>query len=315
MVDQRPRTAVWLMNMGGPDSLATIRPFLYRLLNDPDVVHFPIRWLQWAFALGISLLRSRKVRADYARMGGGSPQLPAVRAQASALQEALGPDFECVPVFRYWGEGAQQARAQLAPGQPVVLLSLYPHACGATTVSSIRDARAALQGHDGAIHEVASYPNHPEFVAAMRESIEEVLATLPPGASPDVVFSAHSTPEAWVAQGDPYLGEIKRTIQAVEEGRQWRTHLCFQSKVGVTKWLGPSTLETVARLGAEGCEHLVLVPIAFTSDHIETLIELDEEVRTEALEAGVKNFHRVLSLNDRPAYIQALKTLTLAAVD
>lgn len=303
------------MNMGGPDSLQSIRPFLFRLLNDPDVIHFPIRWLQWAFALGISILRSQKVRADYERMGGGSPQLPAVRTQAAALEAVLGPDFTCVPVFRYWGEGAKQARAKLVPGQRVVLLSLYPHACGATTVSSIRDARKRLKGHDGQIHEVASYPDHPDFVAAIRETIEEVLAGLPADASVDVVFSAHSTPEVWVAQGDPYLGEIQRTIQAVEQDRQWRTHLCFQSKVGVTKWLGPSTLDTVARLGAEGCQNLVLVPIAFTSDHIETLIELDEEVRHAALSAGVGAFHRVQALNDRPAYIQALKTLTLAAVD
>lgn len=301
------------MNMGGPDSLGAIRPFLYRLLNDPDVVHFPVRWLQWAFALGISILRSRKVAVDYARMGGGSPQLPAVRAQAAALQQALGPGFSCVPVFRYWGEGARQARAQLAPGQPVVLLSLYPHACGATTVSSVKDARKALRGHDGPIAEVASYPDHPTFVAALQETIDEVLQDLPPDCTPDVVFSAHSTPEIWVEQGDPYLGDIQRTVAAVTAGRQWRTHLCFQSKVGVTRWLGPSTLDTVARLGAEGCEQLVLVPVAFTSDHIETLIELDEEVRAHALAAGVGAFHRVSSLNDRPRYIQALRELTLDA--
>ncbi len=301
------------MNMGGPDSVASIRPFLFRLLNDPDVVHFPVRWLQWAFALGISILRSRKVAVEYARMGGGSPQLPAVRAQAAALQAALGEDYACVPVFRYWGEGAREARRHLVPGQPVVLLSLYPHACGATTVSSLKDARRALRGHDGPISEVASYPDHPGFVAAMRETIDEVLESLPASATSEIVFSAHSTPEAWVAKGDPYLGEIERTIAAVTDSRQWRTHLCFQSKVGVTKWLGPSTLDTVARLGGEGCEHLVLVPIAFTSDHIETLIELDEQVREHALEAGVQHFHRVPSLNDRPAYIQALKDLTLAA--
>ncbi len=313
LVDEPPPTAVWLMNMGGPDSLAAIRPFLFRLLNDPDVVHFPVRWLQWAFALAISILRSRKVRQDYARMGGGSPQLPAVRAQAAALQVVLGTGFECVPVFRYWGEGADQARKQLRSGQPVVLLSLYPHACGATTVSSIRDCRRALKGHDGPVHEVASYPDHPGFVAAMRETIEGVLATLPDDACPDVVFSAHSTPEIWVSQGDPYLGEIQRTVAAVQKGRQWRSHLCFQSRVGVTKWLGPSTLDTVARLGAQGCEHLVLVPIAFTSDHIETLIELDEQVRDAALAAGVGAFHRVPSLNDRATYIRALGELTLAA--
>jgi ferrochelatase len=302
------------MNMGGPDSLSSIRPFLFRLLNDPDVVHFPVRWLQWAFALGISILRSGKVRGDYERLGGGSPQLPAVRAQAAALQESLGPDFECVPVFRYWGEGAREARSKLQPGQPVVLMSLYPHACGATTVSSIRDARRALKGHDGAITEVASYPDHVGFVAAILETILETLASLPQGAVAEVVFSAHSTPEVWVEQGDPYLGEIQRTVIAVTAGQQWRTHLCFQSRVGVTKWLGPSTLETVARLGADGCDHLVLVPIAFTSDHIETLIELDEQVRDVALQAGVQNFHRVPCLNDRPAYIQALRDLAIEAI-
>ena len=314
MVANRPPTAVWLMNMGGPDSLDTIRPFLFRLLNDPDVVHFPVRWLQWAFALGISIRRSRVVREHYDRMGGGSPQLPAVREQAAALQEALGDGFTCLPVFRYWGEGARAARQQLQPGQAVVLVSLYPQACGATTVSSIRDARKALRGHSGPIAEVASYPDHPTYVAAMQANIEDVLSNLPDGASPDVVFSAHSTPEKWVGLGDPYLGEIKRTMAAVTEGRQWRTHLCFQSRVGVTKWLGPSTLETVDRLGQEGCEHLVLVPIAFTSDHIETLIELDEQVREAALEAGVVHFHRVPTLNDHPVYIQALKELTLDAL-
>ncbi len=308
-----PPTSVWLLNMGGPDSPAAIRPFLFRLLNDPDVVRFPIRWLQWLFALVVSWRRSRAVRTEYARMGDASPQLEMVREQAAALSAELGEGFTCVPVFRYWGESARDARGSLAPGQRVVLLSLYPHACAATTTTSLKDARRALRGHDGPVHEIESYPDHEGFVATIQALVDEAVTEL--GDAPcEVLFSAHGTPASWVEEGDPYLPEVLRTVAAVVEGRAWTHHLSFQSRVGPVEWLRPYTVEMVATLGEGGCPNLIVVPVAFTSEHIETLVELDHQVREVAEQAGVERFVRVPTVGLRPTFIRALADLTRGAV-
>ncbi len=307
------KTAVWLLNMGGPDGTEAVQPFLYNLLNDHDLIPFPIPWLQWVFAAIISRRRAAIVAGDYERMGGVSPQLAIVREQCALLQAELGEAFVCRPVFRYWGEGAMQAAAALEPGQPVVLLSLYPHACGATTRSSLNDARRALRGHTGDVRVVESYPDHPGYVAAMIEGVSEGLAKAPDA---HLVFSAHGMPQKRIDDGDPYLDEIERTVAAVLAGldRQVRHTLCFQSKVGVTRWLEPSTLDTMERLGSAGEAALVVVPIAFTSDHIETLVELDIENREVASRAGVETFVRVPALNSSPTYVTALADLTRGAL-
>lgn len=304
-------THVWLMNMGGPDRPEAVQPFLYELLNDYDLIQFPIPWLQWVFAAIISRRRARLVTREYARMGDASPQLAIVREQASALQKELGQGFLCLPVFRYWGEGAVDAAAQLGPEDTVVLLSLYPHACGATTTSSLRDARKALKGHPGRVVEVERYPRHPAWIAALRECIEEACQGLE---APHLLFSAHGMPQRRIDNGDPYLEQIQATVQAVTEGMERPHSMSFQSKVGPLDWLKPSTLDHVQQLGADGVKELVIIPVAFTSEHIETLVEIGEQIRDVALEAGVQHFHRAATVSARPTFIAGLAQLTRGAL-
>ncbi len=305
------KTHVWLMNMGGPDHADAVQPFLYRLLSDGLLVEFPVPWLQWCFAAIISRKRARVVAGEYAKMGGASPQLAMVREQALALEQELGEGYACRPVFRYWGEGARDARGALEPSDTVVLLSLYPHACAATTTSSLLDAHQALRGHEGRIVEVERYPRHSGWVAAIQECIEEACTGLD---DPHLLFSAHGLPQRRVDAGDPYLDQVKATVEEVVRGMDRPYSLSFQSKVGPLQWLEPTTLDEVARLGAAGVRELVIVPVAFTSEHIETIIEIGEQLRDVALAAGVERFVRCQTVQTRPTYIRALADLTRSAL-
>ena len=306
------KTHVWLMNMGGPDHPDAVQPFLNRLLSDRHLVEFPIPWLQWCFAAIISRKRARVVAGEYAKMGGASPQLAMVREQADALEQELGEGFACSPVFRYWGEGAEAAMDQVEPRDTVVLLSLYPHACGATTTSSLLDAHAALEGHAGRVVEVERYPRHSGWVAAVTECIEEACAGLD---EPYLLFSAHGLPQRRIDAGDPYLDQVLATVEEVMQSMSHRRYsLSFQSKVGPLQWLEPSTLDEVARVGASGVRELVIVPVAFTSEHIETIVEIGEQIRDVALEAGVERFVRCQTVQARPTYIRALADLTRSAL-
>ncbi len=311
-----PPTTVWMMNLGGPDSPEAIQPFLYNLLSDAGLIPFPADWMRRLFARWVSNRRAEVVRAEYLKLGGASPQLTIVRNQAKALEASLGEGFSCRPVFRYWGESADDAAAALEPDQPVVLLSLFPHRCGATTKTCLLDANRALEGHAGPVKRMESYPSHPRYVQALAESIREAMKLAPESVETHLVLSAHGIPVSWVENGDPYLAETQATVEALvaalgDSLPPW--HLAFQSKLGRAKWLQPSTLDTLARLGEAGVKSVIVVPISFTCDHIETLIEIDEQLRDVALEHGIEHFSRARSLNTEPTWIQALAELVRAA--
>jgi protoporphyrin/coproporphyrin ferrochelatase len=304
------------MNMGGPDRPEAVQPFLYNLLNDWDLIQFPIPFLQFIFAAIISRKRAREVAKEYARMGDASPQLAMVREQASALQDALGQGYVCRPVFRYWGEGSAEAREALEPGDAVVLLSLYPHKCGATTTSSLRDARSALKGHAGRVVEVENYPVHPGWLAALNARIDEACEGL---FAPHLLFSAHGMPQRRIDNGDPYLSEIQATVAAVMATRDEPHSLSFQSKVGPLDWLKPNTLDEVTRLGQlergpDEVAEVVAIPVAFTSEHIETLVEIGEQIRDVAYEAGVGDFVRCETVQAHPLFIDALADMVRTAL-
>lgn len=305
-----PRKAVWLLNMGGPDSLETVQPFLQNLLGDPKLLQFPwyLRWFQPLFAWIISRKREREVRASYASMGGASPQLELVRDQARALQAELGQGYDCVPVFRYWGESATQAAERLQPGQPVVLLSLYPQNSITTVGSSVEDARRVLG--DRPVTVIESYPQDPDYIAALVAQIRELDDD-----ESTLLFSAHGLPISYIEAGDPYLREIEQTVGAVTAQLPNPHRLSFQSRVGVQKWLEPSSIEAIETLGKEGVTSLIVIPVAFTSDHIETLVEIGEELREVAVEAGITSFTRVDALNSRPEFIQTLAKLVRGSTD
>ena len=311
-----PPTTVWMMNLGGPDSPEAIQPFLYNLLSDAGLIPFPAHWMRRLFASWISNRRAKVVRAEYLKLGGASPQLEIVRNQAKALEASLGEGFSCRPVFRYWGESADDAAAALKPDQPVVLLSLFPHRCGATTQTCIHDAERALADHEGSVRRIESYPSHPRYVQALAESIQEAISHAPVDVETHLVFSAHGIPVSWVENGDPYLGETQATVEALVAALgdllpPW--HLAFQSKLGRAKWLQPSTIDTLSRLGEEGVKSVIVAPISFTCDHVETLIEIDEQLRDVALEHGIEHFARARSMNTEPTWIQALAELVRAA--
>jgi ferrochelatase len=317
-----PLTGVVLLNMGGPDSLSAVRPFLARLFSDRDLIRLPAAFLtQPVFAWLVSGLRSRKVKRYYEEIGGGSPIGALTELQRAALEAALresGGNFKVYVGMRYWYPLTRHAVLEMM-GDGVaraIALPLYPQYFSATTGSSLKDLKGWMRWACASfpVAEVRSYPDHPAYIAALSEKIAKTLD----GVSPEgvhLLFSAHGVPQAFIDEGDPYREEVARTVAAAMEGFPEIPHsVSYQSRAGRARWLGPDTVEEVRRLGREGVRTLVVVPVSFVSDHIETLHELDIRLKAIALEAGISAFLRVPALNDSPAFIRALKDLVLAEV-
>ena len=308
-----PRTSVVLLNMGGPDSEAAIRPFLQNLFSDPEILSFPLAGLVRPFlARTIAAKRAPRVLPNYRAIGGKSPLREISEAQAAALQAELGgreAGFAVQVAMRYWHPFAAEAAAAIRAWNPsrLVVLPLYPHYCRATTGSSLRDLEAALAAAGLASlprRVVRAYPDFGPYVEALAETVREGLEHLP-GAT--VLYSAHGLPQKIVDRGDPYRDHVQRTVAALAERLPGAPHrLAFQSKVGPVQWLKPSLEEMFRQLASEGVEDLVVVPISFVSDHIETLHELDIEYREFATDLGFRGYHRSAALNTRPAFIRAL---------
>jgi protoporphyrin/coproporphyrin ferrochelatase len=315
-----------LLQLGGPDSLDAVEPFLYNLFRDPDIINFPLSFLfRKRLARTIARRRSPKIRGHYDHMGGKSPILDLTRDQANALENKLKETIDCkvVIAMRYWKPFTEEAIAELKKEgiQDVVLLPLYPHYSSSTTGSSINEWNRAVKSErivHWTVRQVREYPEHPDFIASFVERINEALSRFPEHKRGDVhlVFSAHGTPVKLVRQGDPYKYQIEDTYRAIlRAGGYTQEHiLCFQSRVGPEKWLEPFADETVERLAKEGVRNMLVIPIAFVSEHIETLFELNVEVREIAETHGVEQFEVMPALNDHPKYIQALADLALRAV-
>ena len=315
------RIAVVLFNLGGPDAPAAVRPFLFNLFNDPAIIGLPTM-LRWLVAWSIAYRRAPVARAIYDRIGGGSPLLANTEAQASALARALDDDaLQVFVAMRYWGPRADQTAAAVAAFAPhrIVLLPLYPQFSTTTTASSLRDwARAAhAAGLDAPTHVVCCWPETAGFVQATAALIRPALQAAAPAGQPRLLFSAHGLPERVVAAGDPYPGQVARTAAAIvaalnQPALDWV--LCYQSRVGPLRWIGPSTDQEIRRAGADGVS-LVVCPIAFVSEHSETLVELDIEYRHLAERAGVPRFVRVPAVGTHPDFIAGLVSLVRGALD
>jgi ferrochelatase len=326
MHTQEP-VAVVLLQLGGPDSLANVRPFLYNLFCDPDIIDLPLAFLfRKPLARLISSTRSTKVQEYYRRIGRRSPILKLTRRQARALQNELRRtmDAHVVVAMRYWHPMTEAALNEVlrAKIKRVILLPLYPQYSKTTTGSSAREwqrvvDRRGIKGLASAL--VAEYCEHPQYIAALIRNIRIALNRVPAKDRQRVhlVFSAHGTPVKLVQAGDPYQQQIIRTYNAViREGNfDLPHHLCYQSKVGPERWLEPSLNATIERLAAENVTHLVTVPIAFVSDHSETLWEINMETRALAKERGVKHFDMTPALNTSPLFIAALADLVKTTVD
>jgi ferrochelatase len=312
------KIGVVLFQLGGPDSLDSIEPFLYNLFCDPDIIDFPFaRIARQPLAKLISMSRARHVAHHYAEIGGRSPILEFTRRQAEALEAELGGDFDArvVVAMRYWHPFTDEAIAELAAHAPeqVVLLPLYPQYSKTTTGSSINEwnRRFHPNGWQPRVHVVSEFYEDAAYLDAVVSAVDRSLANFEDPADVDIVFSAHSVPVAVIDAGDPYQRQIEHTVDLVWERGGWsaRRHLCYQSKVGASKWLRPSMHETVKNLAAAGSRNLLVVPISFVSDHVETLHEIDIEHREQARSLGIENYRMVPGLNDSAAFIAALAGL------
>ena len=315
------RIAVVLFNLGGPDGPDDVRPFLRNLFRDPAIISAPglVREL---LALFISSTRAKAARANYALMGGGSPLLPETRKQAVALETALNADcpdaaFKTFIGMRYWSPFVEDAVRDVRAWSPdeVVLLPLYPQFSTTTTGSSFDAWRKAAP--DMPTRAVCCYPQAGDIVRAHANVIVKTWRDAGAPARTRVLVSAHGLPKQTVERGDPYQWQIEQTVAAVRtllpDGLSDNV-VCYQSRVGPLEWIGPSTDDEIRRAAAAGVNVLVS-PIAFVSEHIETLVELDIEYGELARELGVETYLRAPALGLEDRFIGALRLLVRDALD
>ncbi len=316
------RIAVVLFNLGGPDGPDAVQPFLRNLFSDKAIIRIPNPF-RAILANAIARKRAPEATKIYQEIGGGSPLLPNTRAQADALEAALQEIGE-VRVFiamRYWHPMTEEAVSQVQDFAPdlVVLLPLYPQYSTTTTASSLRVWNEAVRMFrlQCPTRTVCCYPWDEGFIASVADLIRPRLEEAAAFGRPRILFSSHGLPERVVKSGDPYQWQCERTADAVVEalnidGLDWIC--CYQSRVGPLKWIGPSTDDEVRRAGADGVP-IVVVPLAFVSEHSETLVELDIEYRHLAETSGVPHFSRVPTVDTAEPFVAGLKRLVMMAVD
>jgi ferrochelatase len=314
------RIAVVLFQLGGPDSQSAVEPFLYNLFCDPDIINFPGAFLaRKALAKLISTRRSKVVAQHYAAIGGGSPIRRLTELQARALEAALRPHMNAraVVAMRYWHPDTCEAISALesAPYDELVLLPLYPHFSFATTGSSLKEWNRLYTARVP-VHLIDHFFDHPDYIAGIVDRINSVLIQLPRPDEVHLVFSAHGLPITLVEKGDPYPRQIEQTVELVRQLGAWpNPHvLCFQSKVGPQRWLQPSLSGTIEAMALDGVKRMLVIPMSFLTEHIETLHEISMEAREEAETLGVSDFHMMPALNDSPLLIRALADLVLRSV-
>lgn len=318
------RLGLVLFQLGGPDSIEGIEPFLYNLFCDPDIIDFPFaRIARQPLARMIASHRAKHVASHYREIGGRSPILDYTMRQANALQRVLMSDYDVrvTIAMRYSPPMTDAAVHEILQHSPdeLVLLPLYPQYSRTTTGSSLKEwnRRFPPECRKTRVHVVEEFHEDARYIDSVVEAVNGSLPGFADAADTDFVFSAHGLPTAVVEQGDPYQLQIERTSQLVWDRGGWggRKHVCYQSKVGASKWLTPSLHGTIARLATERRRNLLIVPISFVSDHVETLHEIDIEHRAQAMSLGIPNFRMVPGLNDSPAFIEALARLVRARVE
>jgi len=322
MVNPIRRVGVVLFQLGGPDTLDAIEPFLFNLFCDPDIIDFPFARLgRKPLAKLISSTRAKKVQHHYSVIGGGSPIRRFTEQQARALQLKLtesGMDARCFVAMRYWHPFTAEAIEHLRSAQcdKVVLLPLYPQYSSTTTGSSLNEWHRLFHD-DIPVHSVDTFYQNEFYLEAVAEKLDDALSRFPDPQQPDIVFSAHSVPVSVIEQGDPYQRQIEETVELIMQRGGWRNRyrLCYQSKVGASKWLQPSLRRTMIDLRDEHVKEVCVVPISFVSDHVETLGEIDHEAREQARKLGMERFEMSSGLNDAPTFIAALAELVTAALD
>ncbi|ARV59617.1 ferrochelatase [Nostocales cyanobacterium HT-58-2] len=320
------RVGVLLLNLGGPDKLEDVGPFLFNLFSDPEIIRLPFPWLQKPLAWLIASRRTRQSQENYKQIGGGSPLRRITEAQGEALRQQLrasGQDANIYIGMRYWHPYTEEAIAKMTQDEleRLVILPLYPQFSISTSGSSFRlldrlwQQDPKLQQIDYTV--IPSWHKQPSYLQAMAELIAQELDQFPNPDEVHIFFSAHGVPKSYVEEaGDPYQQEIEESTYLIMQtlNRPNPHILAYQSRVGPLEWLQPYTEEAIQELGAKGVKDLVVVPISFVSEHIETLQEIDIEYREVAEEAGIPNFRRVPALNTHPVFIKALADLVIEAL-
>ena len=313
------RVAVVLFNLGGPDSPEAVRPFLFNLFHDPAIISLP-QPLRWLVARLISGGRHKTAQAIYARIGGSSPLVKETEAQRQALADLLCntmPDLEIevVVAMRYWRPFTKAAAAQVEAFAPddIILLPLYPQFSTTTTGSSLLEWNKVYKGGTAA-HAVCCYPESPGLIEAHARQIEATVASARATQPLRIIFSAHGLPQKIIDGGDPYQHQVERSAAALARrlnAADWR--VSYQSRVGPLKWIGPSTIEALEEAGRDKAG-VVVVPIAFVSEHSETLVELDIEYRELAEHAGVPLYLRAPDIGVQPPFIEELAAMVAQAL-
>ncbi|BAZ04118.1 ferrochelatase [Calothrix sp. NIES-3974] len=320
------RVGVLLLNLGGPDTLEDVQPFLYNLFSDPEIIRLPFRWLQRPLAWLIAARRTKRSQENYRQIGGGSPLRQITEAQGEALRSQLKDLGENANIYigmRYWHPFTEEALARIVQDgiQKLVILPLYPQFSISTSGSSFRLLEKIWQGNtqlqqiDYTV--IPSWYKQPGYLQAMAELIAQELDQFPEPDRVHVFFSAHGVPKSYVEEaGDPYQQEIEECTELIMRTlkRPNEYTLAYQSRVGPVEWLQPYTEDAIAELGAKNIREIVVVPISFVSEHIETLQEIDIEYREIAEENGIEHFRRVPALNTHPIFIRALADLVIDAL-
>jgi protoporphyrin/coproporphyrin ferrochelatase len=327
-LNSRKRIGLVLFQLGGPDSLDAVEPFLNNLFLDPDIIPMgPLGFLRKPLARYIAKKRSVPVRGRYAMIGRRSPIGILTERQRRALVASLDAELDVVAVtaMRYWKpftEDAVQALRNASSLEEIILLPLYPHFSYATTLSSLKEwHRAYGNPPDGPKERtIGQFYNHPLYIAALVEKIGLCLRQFPDSSRIQLVFSAHGLPMSLVEKGDPYPNQVRETVRLTcELGAQkqpnWpREHLlCYQSRVGPAKWLEPPFVGTLERLGHEGAKEMLVVPISFVTEHIETLHEINIDGRMDARKFGIERFRMMPAVGDSRLFISCLRDLVLTA--
>ena len=307
------KRAVLLLQMGGPDSMDAVEPFLLNLFSDREIIKIGPAWLQPVIARFIVKRRARHVEENYRLIGGRSPLRKLTEEQAANLEKELGNDYRCFVAMRYWHPTTIEALAEIKKAgiSDITAVSLYPHYSKATTGSSIKELKRVLAEAKVSftVRYIDSFHNNPLYIEALQDRIREGLNQFHPLADVELLFSAHSLPVSFIEEGDPYLEQIQESVKQVMKSFDVPYHLSFQSKAGPVKWLEPSTDEMLKSLAESGTKNILVVPLSFVSDHIETLHEIDIEYAKKAWELGIARFERVPSLNSSPKFIRCLADL------
>lgn len=311
------KIGVLLLNLGGPGRLEDVRPFLLNLFSDRQIIRLGPAFMQKIIAWFIAYRRAPKSMANYEKIGGGSPIRAKTEEQARALEEALtaAGSFIVRPCMRYWHPFASEALEEMRVAQVkrLIALPLYPQYSIATTGSSITDLKQQMKrfGMCLPLHVVEAWPQQEAYVDCLASRIREGLDAFA-GEEVELVYSAHSLPVQFIEEGDPYVEHLQQTIKRLEVLTGISGRLCYQSRSGPVEWLGPALPEVIEELAGQGRRNLLVVPISFVSDHVETLYEIDMEYREMAQALGMR-FAVTRALNADPRFIEALRSLVLYA--